>query len=444
MKQNNQAVLSISSSSSDKKKRGQIIIRSAVLAICLVASVLFILSLQLTLKLHSEDSTAGVVHKSLREFDGKVVANETEETQLVPPATNEDDSQSSMYTVIDRSKRIVIPDKDRSLAFVHIGKSGGSTISLLLRNGCIQAAEGETCEAERWKKFPGKVGETETIASQRIQFYLHVSNVDSGKMAEYYSRISSIVVVARDPLDRWISAFLSRHPDNLDGMRLRNRAASLRAQARGQTPPIWAQKRVFGIDGVRNDQIHRVAYDGCYPNVQEFVDCATNDEPPSENDLYNTRIMFMEKAKMHFEQVTLNCRETCKEIAAATSRYIHHVRVNYEAYLKELPSDKEVFVIRTKSLWQDWVKVNNLLGSPKDVAIPDSINEGKVVNTQDKLPVRSNLSNEGRESLCKLLRNEYILYIDLLNRAVNLSDSDIKSALDDVHKNCPAILESIG
>ena len=255
MKQS-QAVLS-SCSSSDKKKRGQIIIRSAVLAICLVASVLFILSLHLTLKLHSEDSTAaGVVHKSLREFDGKV-ANDTEETQLVPPATNEDDSQSSMYKVIDRSKRIVIPDKDRSLAFVHIGKSGGSTISLLLRNGCIQAAEGETCEEERWKKFPGKVGETETIASQRIQFYLHVSNVDSGKMAEYYSRVSSIVVVARDPLDRWISAFLSRHPDNIDGMRLRNRAASLRAQARGQTPPIWAQKRVFGIDGVRNDQIHR-------------------------------------------------------------------------------------------------------------------------------------------------------------------------------------------
>ena len=254
MKQN-QAVLS--SSSSDKKKSGQMIIRSAVLAICLVATVLFILSLQLTFKLHSEDSTAGVVHKSLREFDGKVAANDTEETQLVPPATNEDDSQSSMYKVIDRSKRTVIPDKDRSLAFVHIGKSGGSTISLLLRNGCIQAAEGETCEEERWKKFPGKVGETETIASQRIQFYLHVSNVDSGKMAEYYSRVSSIVVVARDPLDRWISAFLSRHPDNIDGMRLRNRAASLRAQARGQTPPIWAQKRVFGIDGVRNDQIHR-------------------------------------------------------------------------------------------------------------------------------------------------------------------------------------------
>jgi len=72
------------------------------------------------------------------------------------------------------------------------------------------------------------------------------------------------------------------------------------------------------------------------------------------------------------------------------------------------------------------------------------MNAGKVINSQAQLPVKSNLNSEGREILCKILRNEYILYIDLLNRAVNLSDDDIKSTLDDVHKNCPAILESIG
>ena len=114
-----------------------------------------------------------------------------------------------------------------------------------------------------------------------------------------------------------------------------------------------------------------------------------------------------------------------------------------KAYLKELPASKEVFVIRTKSLWHDWVTVNNLLGSPEDVPIPDSVNEGKVVNSQGKLPVTSNLSDEGRESLCKFLRNEYILYLDLLNRAVNLSDDDIKSALDDAYKNCPVTMKSI-
>ena len=145
----------------------------------------------------------------------------------------------------------------------------------------------------------------------------------------------------------------------------------------------------------------------------------------------------------HTEFVTLNCREICKEIANATSRHIHHIRLNYEAYLKDLPSDKEVFVIRTKKLWEDWVTINNLLGSPSDVPIPRSIDEGQVINSQRRLPVTSNLNSEGQEILCKLLRNEYKLYIDLLNRAVNLSDDDIKSTLGDVHKNCPAIFESL-
>lgn len=177
--------------------------------------------------------------------------------------------------------------------------------------------------------------------------------------------------------------------------------------------------------------------------MQEFVNCATTDGPPTDKDLYRTNIVWVQGGR-HEEAVTLNCRDICKEIAAATSRHIVHVRVNYESYLKDLPSDKEVFVIRTKWLWQDWINVNNLLGSPTDVPTPDSINEGKVVNAQATLPVKSNLSNEGRKLLCNMLRNEYILYLDLLNRAVNLSDDDVKLALDNAHKNCPAIFESIG
>lgn len=233
----------------EKEKKLRQIIRSAVLVFFAIHSVSFILSVRMT----SKHITGGVVHESLKNFDGNI-ANEAE--LPAAPVTIEDDTQASMYDVIDRSKRIEIPDKNRTLAFVHIGKSGGSTISLLLRNGCVQAVEGKECEAERWKKFPGKVGETETIASERIQFYLHTSNVDSGKMAEYYARVSSVVLVARDPLDRWISAFLFRHPDNIDALRERNAAARLRAQMKGQPPPIWAG-RVFGVDGPRNDQIHR-------------------------------------------------------------------------------------------------------------------------------------------------------------------------------------------
>lgn len=192
--------------------------------------------------------------KSLKSFHGQM--NIGYDTQLV---LKEQDSKSSMYNnLIDRSKRVEIPDKNRTLAFVHVGKSGGSTISMLLRNGCIQAVEeGGECEAERWKKFPGEVGKIETVASKRIQFYLHLSHVDSGKMPEYYDRISSIVVVARDPLDRWVSAFLSMHPKIIAGMRRRNIAARLEAERNGVNPPVWAYKQFFPADGVRNATIYR-------------------------------------------------------------------------------------------------------------------------------------------------------------------------------------------
>ncbi len=113
-----------------------------------------------------------------------------------------------------------------------------------------------------------------------------------------------------------------------------------------------------------------------------------------------------------------------------------------EAYLKDLPPSKEVFVIRTKKLWEDWVNVNNLLGSPNDVPVPNSVDEGQSVNSQGDLPLKSNLSDKGRKLLCKLLQNEYALYIDLLNRAVNLSDDDVKHALNNAYKNCPDILEA--
>ena len=271
-------------SGNSKKKRGRKTLRYAFM----IASVAFILvSLQLASKIQGLSSDVGAVESSLRNFAKN-------KTQFVPINAEKDEGggsyQASIYKLIDRSKRVEVPDKDRKLAFVHIGKSGGSTISLLLRNGCMSAVEGESCEDARWTKFPGKVGEKETVASQRIKFYLHTQNVDSGKMAEYYSRISSVVIVARDPLDRWISAFLSRHPDNMDTTRLINRAANIRAKLKRVPPPLWAQKTVFSIDGVRKDQIHRVSYNGCYPNVQEFVNCATG--LPIKTEVYRKRIMW--------------------------------------------------------------------------------------------------------------------------------------------------------
>ena len=65
------------------------------------------------------------------------------------------------------------------------------------------------------------------------------------------------------------------------------------------------------------------------------------------------------------------------------------------------------------------------------------------MNARGRLPVRNDLSDDGQVIVCQFLKNEIRIYIDLLNRAVNLSDDDIREALLDVQKNCPSVLKSL-
>ena len=78
-----------------------------------------------------------------------------------------------------------------------------------------------------------------------------------------------------------------------------------------------------------------------------------------------------------------------------------------------------------------------------DIEIPDKDSDAEKVNARGRLPVRNNLSLDGQVIVCQFLKNEIRIYIDLLNRAVNLSDDDIREALLDVQKNCPSVLKSL-
>lgn len=111
--------------------------------------------------------------------------------------------------------------------------------------------------------------------------------------------------------------------------------------------------------------------------------------------------------------------------------------------MEDLPPTTEVFVIRTKRLWEDWIDVNNLLGSTKPVTIPDKDSEGGKVNARGTLPIRNNLSKDGQEIVCHFLKEDIRVYVDLMNRAVNLSDDDVREALAGVQKNCPTVVESL-
>ena len=282
----------------------------------------------------------GVVDTMLNNFiqDGGRKKKKTQTNKQIADDTiqlmqqyNSSSTTSIIDPLIDRSHRIELPDENRTLSFVHIGKSGGSTISLLLQNGCMTSADNKPCEKERWKKVPGQLDES--MASKRILFYLHTPHVESGKMAEYYSRVTSVVIVARNPLDRFVSAFLSRHPKNMDFLRLRNLAVRSKAEREGVEPPIWA-KPVFSDGDEEADQMHRSAYKGCYPTIEEFSKCIDPNATADEviNKTFRDRLLIHRGRKIEKKNVELKCREICQGSMAGTNQYIRHVSYNYKSF----------------------------------------------------------------------------------------------------------------
>lgn len=86
-----------------------------------------------------------------------------------------------------------------SMGFIHLGKTGGSSISLLLRNGCHHDLP-----------KPCRIVTNETALSKLVDHYYHVP--DFHRLPE--SNDKGYIISVRDVYARTISAFLYLHPQN--------------------------------------------------------------------------------------------------------------------------------------------------------------------------------------------------------------------------------------
>lgn len=107
-------------------------------------------------------------------------------------------------TLPQHPKKVKTPDAERSMAFLHIGKTGGSTISMHIRNGC-QEWEMKQCK----NRIDGWIV-NETVASYRIKSYHHMQDIPPEKLENY----TTIVTTVRNPIKRFLSAFAYGHPHN--------------------------------------------------------------------------------------------------------------------------------------------------------------------------------------------------------------------------------------
>jgi len=275
-------------------------------------------------------------------------------------------------------------------AFVHMGKTGGSTLSILLRNGCHSYVAHPCREI---------AAEHESLASRRIESYYHVP--DFGLLP--VSHHDFYLITMRDPFDRTVSAFVFEHIRNKD--------------ARNEE-----------IDEFKRPK-YEEAY-RCFPTLQSFVELLGEDSKQFKYPYHKALV------------VADSCTDLARAAFHGRVKIYNHLYFGYQRIGTLIPdiSHQTLYATRQEHLWDDWKTVNDALGQT-DVYIPPNqqVRNMTVLELQNQLPVTRHLTALGRDILCRALKEEYEAYFWILQRAKNLSPHDISQSMAYAKKNCPDV-----
>jgi hypothetical protein len=273
-------------------------------------------------------------------------------------------------------------------AFVHMGKTGGSALSVLLRNGC-----------HSWMAHPCRNITNETIASELIESYYHVPDFAFLRQSQH----DFYLITMRDPFDRAVSAFVFEHILNRIE---RNDLSTL-------TP---SKQKVL-----ENAYL-------CFPTLEKFVWYLKGNSSAYFYPYKKNAIM------------PAPCRDFARAAFHGQVRSFNHMYFSYQRIKMFLPApdSQTILVTRQERLWEDWKSINKWLGHDREVVIPAKVDHTEVRNTTHlQLPVSRELSKEGTQSLCEALQGEYDAYVWFLKRAKNLDVNDVLKSVGRARKRCP-------
>ena len=271
-----------------------------------------------------------------------------------------------------------------------MGKTGGSTLSILLRNGCHSYVAHPCREI---------AAEHESLASRRIESYYHVPDFGLLPMSHH----DFYLITMRDPFDRTVSAFVFEHIRNKD--------------ARNEE-----------IDEFKRPK-YEEAY-RCFPTLQSFVELLGEDSTQFEYPYHKALV------------VADSCTDLARAAFHGRVKIYNHMYFSYQRIGALIPdiSHQTLYATRQEHLWDDWKTVNEALGQT-DVYIPPNqqVRNMTVLELQNQLPVTRHLNALGRDILCRALKEEYEAYFWFLQRAKNLSPHDISQSMAYAKKNCPDV-----
>ena len=322
---------------------------------------------------------------------------------------------------LEEAQRMGIPiPRNGGGAFVHMGKTGGSTLSLLLKDGC-HSFQIHPCI--RNNTDPSQATLLNSPASRSIHSYYHVP--DFGLLSE--SEHDFYVMTVRDPFARVVSSFIYGHYDN---------------QLARQSQNLLTLNR-------KQQQKWKAAYTVCFPTLEHFVTYLAG---PDENGRLSYYYPYSKQIVN-----TDSCPDLAKAALAGRIRIFTHLYFNYERLqiffqtIQNRQPNKELimYVNRQEHLWDDWKDINSAIaGETYQLEIPAADDTGRhsarnmtIMAMENKLPVTKELSSKGHEYLCHALIPEYKAYAWFLRQAKNLTPDDVKDSLAEAIKNCPILKE---
>lgn len=140
-----------------------------------------------------------------------------------------------------------------------------------------------------------------------------------------------------------------------------------------------------------------------------------------------------------FTNVTEICHERAWDAISGRRHYSRHNYYNYQYYLKriQVPRNATILAIRTEHLETDWASADHLLADGRyidhQVITFPHFNPSHNIAQAD----HDAISSTGMKNLCRALCFEIKAYMELLDRAVNLTPQQISESLSLLRKSCP-------
>lgn len=337
-----------------------------------------------------------------------------------------------MMQVNNGTKELPIPPSQQTLgAFVHVSKSGGSTLSYMLRYGChsIIMKKGLCNKVSIWKS------NDDSFLSKTVQYY-HVPDFENRKLwkSMELKRHQYYVFTVRDPLFRAISAYLVSHPAN-DSEFKKYLKVTNSVPSNSTTNNITEAKLVveFHKKTLQPRKKRKVYLDtiklyDCFFTLEEFAK-SLGDNP---NDYKEGKWKdFIDKG---------DCSNVAK---LAMHNRVDRMRHNYwnlqqitKVMSESMWNETIMMTIRTEYIMEDFITVNKFLGQDEEDIVMQL--HPTVRNfTALSQPIKKELSTEGQRNLCKSLEPEYKVYLKLLAHSRNLSPEDVNESLKLAQELCP-------